>query len=78
MRHRDYVRRLQRMKREHGLVADGPVASEGEPVLPVDSPAVEQALIRIMRKTGFTEEQIATRFPDVKREPEPPEPPRRL
>jgi hypothetical protein len=62
MRHREYLGNLRKMKRDNNLVADGLVTSEREPILPVDSPAAEAALINIMRKTGFTEAQIAKRF----------------
>lgn len=37
---------------------------EREPLLPVTSPRVERALVGIMRDVGFSEAQIATRFPD--------------
>ena len=39
-------------------------ANEREPLLPVTSPRVENALVGIMRDVGFSEAQIATRFPD--------------
>ena len=39
-------------------------ARDREPLLPISSPRVEAAIKRIMRDTGFTDEQIRGRFPD--------------
>ncbi|MBK3406915.1 hypothetical protein [Methylobacterium ajmalii] len=42
----------------------GHTEDDREPLLPVTSPRVENALRGIMRDCGFSEAQIATRFPD--------------
>lgn len=39
-------------------------AREREPLLPITSPRVQAAIKRIMRDTGFSDEQIRSRFPD--------------
>ena len=65
MRHREYLRRLRETKERHGLVDIGGVPERSE-----DTPAVARALANIMRKTGFSEEQIEKRFGDLIREPE--------
>lgn len=39
-------------------------ARDREPLIPISSPRVEAAIKRIMRDTGFTDEQIRGRFPN--------------
>lgn len=60
--HREYLAHLRAAKARHGLVSDDYVPGDPNALLG-NSPEVDQALVNIMRKSGFTEEQIAKKFP---------------